>query len=732
MSILLLITSTIITRSCCHYLIKASIVTRRRNMEQLGFHMFGLAGKTMVELSVIGFLMGTCVAFFVVIGDLSPVIISKIFNVHRFSHDSVRRFLIIFITLTCIIPLCFQKSIESLSFVCRASIGFYICLTLKTVFESFERFESDSNWADNIDLWKPSGVLQCIPIFSMAMSCQMQLFEVYETMGFPASFDRIKRTVHQATSICCVVYCIVGFFGYLAFYNQTLSGNILMNFRPSLANDAITIGFILSIACSFPLVIFPCRAALASFLHRKSLHSEIAAYVPEPKYKPLTLFIIFSTMIVGILIPSVEVIISLVGSTIGVLVCILFPATCFVKIMQRNSAEKTFAQLIIVIGFVIMILGTYANLTAIDASQSGSHLQEKPLIDLPVIDHPKDTHNVLPLVEEPKPVAEQPNVDDTAKKKDSLSDEAIKKEEQVAADDKEVEVKEQQIEIQKKDEQIQELKESKDKLEKEVLEMKEELVKQNKETQQLVIQKFEEIAEKVDKIERQSVDSAPSGKEKPMEKIDEPERLAEAPVENDLILLHQVQQNVSNVDLSKNISIVNVQDPKKENPIENEAAAKNEDAEKILQENDPSKNIIRQSVDDPPKILNVEQEDSKKLIEKSFKVDDIIIEKPLDMKKPVNLETRGDPIVNLIKSQEPLSYQVGEKMQESKLLNNSIQLPKIEELPKVESSENEVKNEMRRKRETFDDALDSLGKTLENFEVKSMITRDLKALDDET
>lgn len=708
LSIFLLVASTIITRSCCHYLIKASIVTRRRNMEQLGFHMFGTAGKTLVEISVIGFLMGTCVAFYVVIGDLSPVIISKVFNVQRFSHDSVRRFLIILITLTCVIPLCFQKSIESLSFVCRASIGFYICLTVKTVFESFERFESGSDWASSIDLWKPSGVLQCIPIFSMAMSCQMQLFEVYETMGFPASFDRIKQTVHQATSICCVVYCIVGFFGYLAFNNQTLSGNILMNFSPSMANDAITIGFILSIACSFPLVIFPCRAALASFLHRKSFHSEIAAYVPEPKYQPLTLFIIFSTMIVGILIPSVEVIISLVGSTIGVLVCILFPATCFVKIMQRNSAEKTFAQLIIVVGFIIMILGTYANLTAIESTQSGSHLFEKPFLDLPVVNHPKDTHNVQPVVVvEPKPVAEK---QDTVKKKENpeakFSEDALKREEQQLAADKLVVAIDQQKEIQEKNEEIQELKESKDQLEKKVLEMKEELVKQNKETQQLVMQKFDEIAEKVEKIERQSADSAPSAKEKPMAKQEEADKLVDAPVENDLVPLHQVQHNDSEQNKEKKVE-PNIPVIHKENDGENE------DVRKIAKE--PIK-TIGDSLDNLSKHVKIEKDDHEKSVKSEVGAD-----------KPVNPETRGDPIVKLIK-QEPLPNQVGEKMIESK--NGSIELPKASD--HLESSENEIKNEMRRKRDTLEDALGSLEKTLQNFEMKTIIGRDLKAITDET
>lgn len=700
-------------------------------MEQLGFHMFGTAGKTMVELSVIGFLMGTCVAFFVVIGDLSPMIISKIFNVQRFSHDSLRRFLIIIITLTTVIPLCFQKSIESLSFVCRASIGFYICLTIKTVFESFERFESDMNWAENIELWKPSGVLQCIPIFSMAMSCQMQLFEVYETM--PASFDHIKRTVNQATSICCVTYCIVGFFGYLAFYNQTLSGNILMNFRPSLANDAITIGFILSIACSFPLVIFPCRAALASFLHSKSLHIE-SAYVPEPRYKPLTLSIIFSTMVLGILIPSVEVIISLVGSTIGVLVCILFPAICFVKIMQRNTAEKTFAQLIIIVGFVIMILGTYANLTAIDASQSGSHLREKPSIDsIPVIDHPKDTHNVQQvIVDEPK-VIEADFGKKIEKPAEKIPEDAAKQD-PVKADDKVEAVKDPQQEIQEKNEEIQDLKESKNRLEKEVLEMKEVLVKQNKETQDLVMQKFEEIAEKVEKIERQSADSGASVKVKSVEKTEEKQKLEHAEDLIDLVPLHEVKHND---EVKKNSSF----DGSLQKNVDEQVLLKKADNDLISGKFDKeSSKILIESAPESPKLVEESaKENSVNLIAKP-KSDDKIDSKPVEPREPLEAkvlvnhqETRGDPIVKLIKSQDPLSYQIGEKMMESKKSNGSIELPKADQPAKHESSENEIKNEMRKKRDIIDsDALNDLGRTLQDFEFKSMITRDLKAIREET
>lgn len=74
------------------------------------------------------------------------------------------------------------------------------------------------------------------------------------------------------------------------------------------------------------------------------------------------------------MIPSVELVIGLVGSTIGVAICIMFPAACFRKIIKKDTNERKLAQFILVSGFCLMILGTYANLSAIDEKSSGSHL----------------------------------------------------------------------------------------------------------------------------------------------------------------------------------------------------------------------------------------------------------------------------------------------------------------------------------------------------------------------
>lgn len=75
--------------------------------------------------------------------------------------------------------------------------------------------------------------------------------------------------VKSATNICSVVYILVGTFGYIAFCTQEFSGNVLLNFSPSLTSDIMKIGFVVSVAFSFPLVIFPCRASLYSMIYRR-------------------------------------------------------------------------------------------------------------------------------------------------------------------------------------------------------------------------------------------------------------------------------------------------------------------------------------------------------------------------------------------------------------------------------------------------------------------------------
>ncbi|XP_053974966.1 putative sodium-coupled neutral amino acid transporter 10 isoform X1 [Hylaeus volcanicus] len=374
---LVLLVSSVLSRLASHFLIKSAVMSRRRNFELLAFHAFGHMGKVLVELFIIGFLVGTCIAFFVVMGDVGPQIIGKMIDKNP---EDIRTSLLVTTSVFIVLPLGLLRNIDSLSSLCTATIIFYLCLVLKTMTESMQHIFAE-DWYDHVYYWRPSGILQCIPIFSMALFCQTQLFEIYETIP-NVSLEKMNDVVRGALNICTIVYLCVGFFGYIAFCTQPFTGNILMSFEPSLSSEMIKMGFVFSIAFSFPLVIFPCRASLNSLLFRRvHTHEPSISYLPETRFRCLTIAIVAVSLTAGILIPNIEFVLGLVGSTIGVMICLIFPAIFFISISSKHTNERLLAQVILFIAICIMILSTYANLYALEESTNTKALAttSKPL-----------------------------------------------------------------------------------------------------------------------------------------------------------------------------------------------------------------------------------------------------------------------------------------------------------------------------------------------------------------
>ncbi|XP_072766769.1 uncharacterized protein [Anoplolepis gracilipes] len=396
LAVLMLLLCSTLSRLACHFLVKSAVISRRRNFELLAFHAFGYMGKFLVELLIIGFMLGTCIAYFVVVGDLGPQIINKLMDK---TPGEIRTSLLIITGVFIVLPLGLLRNIDSLSSICTATIVFYLCLVLKIMGEStLHIFAGD--WLDNVNYWRPAGILQCLPIFSMALFCQTQLFEIYETIP-NVSLEKMNDVVRGALNICTLVYMCVGLFGYIAFCTQSFTGNILLSFEPSITSELIKLGFVFSVAFSFPLVIFPCRASLNSLLFRRvHTHEASINYLPESRFRCLTIAIVSISLIIGILVPNIEFVLGIVGSTIGVMICLIFPAVFFISINSKNTNERLIAQGILIIGVWIMVLGTYANLYAMEESTNAKlAITNKPLgqINLP-LNIIKDDLHIIPDV----------------------------------------------------------------------------------------------------------------------------------------------------------------------------------------------------------------------------------------------------------------------------------------------------------------------------------------------
>ena len=143
-----------------------------------------------------------------------------------------------------------------------------------------------------------------------------------------------------------------------------------------------------------------------------------ASYIPPNRSNAITLAIVLITLIVGIMIPDIEFVLGLVGSTIGNVVCILLPSIIFVRLNQRNTTERLAAQLIFCIGLVLMIVGTYVNLHMADSTTKvlGKDKVEvldninKIVVDSPPLINPMDVNEKPKVVADPALINEKKDV----------------------------------------------------------------------------------------------------------------------------------------------------------------------------------------------------------------------------------------------------------------------------------------------------------------------------------
>ena len=124
----------------CHLLLKSALLARRRNFENLAFHTFGNSGKLFIELGITGYLVGTTIAFFVVMGDLGPPIIAGFAEVENTAN--LRLVILTCLGLFVALPLSLVRNISSLQHICAASISFYCCVVLRVVLEAVPNISS--------------------------------------------------------------------------------------------------------------------------------------------------------------------------------------------------------------------------------------------------------------------------------------------------------------------------------------------------------------------------------------------------------------------------------------------------------------------------------------------------------------------------------------------------------------------------------------------------------------
>ncbi|CAG9541028.1 unnamed protein product [Cercopithifilaria johnstoni] len=350
---------SVLTKITCHLLYQGALLTRRRSYESMASHAFGSNGKRLVELLTILFLMSCVISFMVVIGDIGPHVLADYLELQA-PTQRLRILVMVVIFLFVILPLSLFRNVTSLSKISSITVLFYGIFVLRMLAECIPRI-FDCNWSTDIRWWRQEGLLNSLPIISMALSCQTQLFCVTDCIKEPSA-AKVDTVVSRAVNICSGMYTAVGLFGYVAFHDIELYGDILLYLQSSLLTQLMKLAFMLSVAVSIPLMLFPGRIAFYSLL--KSDTCEYAMLrVPSLMFVSLTIFLLSSCLLTAIIVPNVEFILAMTGATIGSLVSIIIPSLLFLSVsrgVEQCRPLMFYAKISVTVGSLMLVGSTWA------------------------------------------------------------------------------------------------------------------------------------------------------------------------------------------------------------------------------------------------------------------------------------------------------------------------------------------------------------------------------------
>lgn len=351
--LIFIISGLVILGYCC-------LVSNEGTYQEVVRATCGKVTGILCEIAIAVYTFGTCIAFFIVIGDQLDRLIAAMTQEPAADYwYTDRKFTIVVTAVMVILPLSIPKEIGFQKYASALSVmgTWYVTVVVIIKYIWPDKEVTPGYVPSSAASW--TAVFNAMPTICFGFQCHVSSVPVFNSM----SRKEIKPwglVVTLSMIICLFVYTGTGVCGFLTF-GSNVSQDVLISYPSDDVAVAIARAFIvICVVTSYPILHFCGRAVIEGLWLRFQGEQVEVCVRRERRRRILQTLVWFTiTLVLALFIPDIGRVISLIG---GLAACFIFvfPGLCLMqaKLSETDNRSGSWHGLV-VFGVVMVTLGAF-------------------------------------------------------------------------------------------------------------------------------------------------------------------------------------------------------------------------------------------------------------------------------------------------------------------------------------------------------------------------------------